>query len=135
MKMKIVTRIITTFALVLLLINLLYIKIFNTMYVNQILYRIILILGLVLVFKIRNKITWFIGLVLFIYGLVDIYYLNIESAEPAVSNFMSPYFNLFFRGQFDSTLDMIPTFFYIFSIGYYMVDYQLVFPLQNKEST
>lgn len=77
---------------------------------------LLLNIGIITTFLIRQKLLWFLGLCLLVYGIYDIIFIRIHASYPTVMDFTSYLRNLIYVTKTGSTgswiLQLIPVCFY-----------------------
>lgn len=82
----------------------------------------VLLVGvLLLVFIIRQKISWLVGLFIFVIGIYDSIFIAIKSAEPTVFQFTSFIGNPLSSETLGRILSAIPDFFYLISLVVFLL--------------
>lgn len=101
--------------LIILLVVDVYIRITNATTLRT--YSIVLLLALIIVLLYPCKLSWSIGILLFLYGIYNVVFVGIKSSEPTIMQFTAPLFFFipenFHRNIFVRILNVIPDFFYL----------------------
>ncbi|OIP00883.1 MAG: hypothetical protein AUJ98_06300 [Bacteroidetes bacterium CG2_30_33_31] len=115
--MKIIKWILSIFFFILITIEL-YLTVFKQIPLNKM--SVLLLLVLITVFQLRHKVSWYIAIAVFVYGIFSIIFYGINSSESILMEFTSPLSYLLFSDvsvkQLKIFIEIIPDYFYLISL-------------------
>ena len=115
--MKIIKWILSIFFFILITIEL-YLTVFKQIPLNKM--SVLLLLVLITVFQLRHKVSWYIAIAVFVYGIFSIIFYGINSSESILMEFTSPLCYLLFSDvsvkQLKIFIEIIPDYFYLISL-------------------
>jgi len=115
--MKIIKWILIIFFFILITIEL-YLTVFKQIPLNKM--SVLLLLVLITVFQLRHKVSWYIAIAVFVYGIFSIIFYGINSSESILMEFTSPLSYLLFSDvsvkQLKIFIEIIPDYFYLISL-------------------